>query len=462
MKVPTPSMRSGAVSWMALPLLALFIMSCSEDSPVDQTSSKNASEYGAAVPTAWSNLQLELVQKTPGFSPPVAARAFGYTGVALYQSVLPGMPNYNSLEGQLNGLNDGAVPDPEQGQEYHWPTVANAALAQITTQLFANATDEMKAKITALEAQYANPTEVDAAVVTRSAAYGKAVADAVFEWSKTDGGHEGYSRNFPTSYTPPTGAGMWVPTPRKGGAAPQSALQPFWGTNRPFVLTPGNPNDLSDPGAPPAYSTDPSSQMYLEAKEVYDVVQGLTDDQEAIAAFWSDDPGTTCTPPGHSMSILTQCLDLEDKTLDFAAVGYAQVGFAVSDAFLACWESKFRYNLLRPITYIINEIDPAFTADDLPLSTPPFPEYTSGHSVQSGAAAEVLTSLMGNNFAFTDHTHDARPLPSRQFASFYAAADEAAISRLYGGIHYRAAIERGVEQGKKVAQQVLTKVDWMK
>lgn len=462
MKLSLSSVRSGAAALIAFPLFALFVVSCSEDSPTDQSSSKNASEYDAAVPTAWSNLQLELVQKTSGFTPPVAARAFGYTGVALYQALLSGMPNANSLEGQLNGLDDGALPDPEGGQEYHWPTVANAALSQITAQLFANATDEMKAKMAALEAQYASPTGVDAAVVTRSSTYGKAVADAVFEWSKTDGGHEGYSKNFPTTYTPPSGEGLWVPTPRKGGAAAQSALQPYWGNNRPFVLTPGNPNDLTDPGAPPAYSVDPSSTFYGEANEVYETVKGLNSEQMEIAAFWSDDPGTTCTPPGHSMSILTQCLSLENKKLDFAALAYAQVGIAVSDAFLACWESKYRYNLVRPLTYITNVIDPTFGADDLPLNTPPFPEYTSGHSVQSGAAAEVLTNLMGNAFAFTDHTHDARTLPSRQFSSFYAAADEAAISRLYGGIHYRAAIERGVDQGKAVAQQVLTKVDWTK
>lgn len=462
MKFSFPSIRSGVTGVIAVPLLALFVMSCSETNPVDTPTSKGAAEYDATVPTAWFNLQLECVQKTPGFSPPVASRAFGYSGVALYQAVLGGMPNNKSLEGQLNGLNDGMISDPESGKEYHWPTVANAALARITTLLFGNATDEMKAKVAALEAQHANPSGVDAQVVSRSIAYGQKVADEVFEWSKTDGGHEGYTRNFPSSYTPPTGAGLWVPTPQKSGANPQAALQPYWGQNRPFVLTAGNPNDLSDPGAPPAYSTDPSSQFYIEAKQVYDAVKNLTAEQEAIAIFWSDDPGATCTPPGHSVSILTQCLSLEGKKLDFAAVAYAQVGMAISDAFLACWESKYRYNLMRPITFIIDQIDPAFTAADLALNTPPFPEYTSGHSTQSGAAAEVLTALFGENFAFTDHTHDARPLPSRSFTSFYNFADEAAISRLYGGIHYDAAIKRGVTQGKKIGQQVRTKVDWTK
>ena len=124
------------------------------------------------------------------------------------------------------------------------------------------------------------------------------------------------------------------------------------------------------------------------------------------------------------------------------------------------WESKYRYNLVRPITYIVNVIDPAYDYNDLPVNTPPFPEYTSGHSVQSGATAEVLTSLFGNSFSFTDHTHDQLGYAARSYTSFYEAADEAAISRLYGGIHYRAAIENGVDQGKKVGGQVIQSIDW--
>ena len=180
-------------------------------------------------------------------------------------------------------------------------------------------------------------------------------------------------------------------------------------------------------------------------------MNNLTDEQRAIALFWADDLGATATPPGHSISLTTQVLSQLAARLDIAAETYAKVGIAVADAFIRCWDTKYRYNLLRPVTYIQRLID----ADWLPLLvTPPFPEYTSGHSAQSGAAAEVLTDLFGPDFAFVDHTHDSRGLPARAFRSFFQAADEAAISRLYGGIHFRPAIERGLDQGRCVGRAV--------
>ena len=182
---------------------------------------------------------------------------------------------------------------------------------------------------------------------------------------------------------------------------------------------------------------------------MYRAVNELTPEQEAIARFWSDDPGTTPTPSGHSISITTQVLRRERASLAKAAETYARLGMAVSDAFVACWHEKYRYNLLRPVTYIRALID----GDWLPvLVTPPFPEYPSGHSVQSGAAFQVLTDLFGRRYSFVDHTHDERGLASRRFRSFSEAAEEAAFSRLYGGIHFRAAIENGVAQGKRIGR----------
>jgi membrane-associated phospholipid phosphatase len=158
----------------------------------------------------------------------------------------------------------------------------------------------------------------------------------------------------------------------------------------------------------------------------------------------------------HWISILNQIL-AGHPTLDVAAVAYAKLGIAVADSFIVCWHNKYIYNVVRPITYIQKVIEPTWNMPDVadPVVTPPFPEYTSGHSVQSSAAAAVLTSMFGDNFAFTDHTDDALGYPPRSFPSFTTAAEEAAISRLYGGIHYRAAIENGLAQGRCVAEKVL-------
>jgi PAP2 superfamily len=399
-----------------------------------------ASAYSAKVPAAWFDLALTLVRTTPGFSPPVASRALGYAGVALHEALLPGLPSRRSLAGRLNGL---TPVRPPADRAYHWPTVASSALAAILRLLFPTAPSAGREEIERLEQRFAADAKalLSPGVFTRSAARGATVARHVFAWSTTDGGHESFRTNFPP-YTPPNGPGLWVPTP----PAFSPALQPYWGSNRPFALA---ASDSSDPGAPPPFSEEPASAFFAEANECYLRASALTAEEEAIARFWADDPVRTATPPGHSLSILTQVVRAFDVPLDRAAEAYAKVAIAVADAFIACWRTKYRYNLLRPVTYVQQGIDPAWTPL---LATPPFPEYTSGHSVQSAAAAYVLTDLFGA-VALTDRTHESAGLPARSFPSFTAAAEEAAISRLYGGIHFRSAIERGLEQGIHVGRE---------
>lgn len=400
-----------------------------------------AEAFDAGVATAWFDEMLALIQETPGYSPPVASRAIAYSGIALYEAVLAGMPEHVSLAGLVNSL--APLPGAGRNPAYNWPIAANAALAEMARQLFPTAPASRLAAVDALEASYlaAAPRGIRA----RSIDHGRAVARAVFAWSRSDGGHEGYLHNFPADYEPPVGQGLWVPTP----PGFLRALQPLWGRNRMFL--PGPP--AGDPEPPITYSTDPGSACFAEAHEVYTAVNNLTAEQLAIARFWADDPGTTATPPGHSVAILTGLLRARDASLAEAATAYARMGIALADVFIACWRVKYQHNLLRPITYIRDHIDPAW-GDPLPVTTPPFPEYTSGHSVQSAASATVLTAHFGA-VPFVDHTHEERGLPARSFASFDAAAAEAAVSRLYGGIHFRAAIERGLVQGRRIGERVV-------
>jgi hypothetical protein len=398
------------------------------------------------VANSWYDLQLRLVKETPGFSPPVAARAFGYTGIALYEAVRPGLPGYQSLTGQLNKFD--YVPQATPKVEYHWPAVANSALATITRRLYPTATDTNKEALEALYKRNADSYRASAPpnVVSQSEKFGEDVAAAVFEWSRTDGGHEAYLRNFPADYIAPKGQGLWEPTPRTNGD-PQPALQPYWGNLRTLLPRVGN----CDPPAPPAYSDARDSRFQREVLEVYQVSQKLNPEQIEIARFWADDPGETATPPGHSVAILMQLLEEPGVSPALAAEAYAKVGIAVSDAFVGCWSTKYRYGLVRPVTAIRNTYDKEW----LPLlNTPPFPEYTSGHSVQTSAAAAVLSTLFGDGHAFTDRSHTADGRAPRSFASFADMAEEAAISRLYAGIHYRAAIEAGLSQGDCIGKRV--------
>lgn len=413
-----------------------------------------ADEPSSELAVRWYDLQLQLIKDTDGFTPPIAARALAYSGVTLYETVEPASEEYNSLVGQLNDLD--SLPKPEPGQTYHWEAAVNSAMAAILRSLFSSAVLPNRVAIDELEQKYADWYKAEAGeeVFNRSAAYGKAVAAAVFEWSETDGGKDAYTVSYPSDYIPPKEPGLWVPTPPDY----RRALQPFHDKLRPFVIK-TKVDCLAPP--PTEYSEDPSSQFYAEAKEVYDTVNNLTDEQIEIAQFWADDPGVTFTPPGHSVNIASQVLRAEKADLMLAAETYARMGIAVADAFISCWNTKYTYNLIRPITYIRRVIDMRWNNPDItdPVITPPFPEYTSGHSVQSGAAAAVLTAMFGDNYRFTDWSHTGRSqydlgMDPRSFDSFDDFADEAAISRLYGGIHFRPAIELGVEQGKCIGGKV--------
>lgn len=390
--------------------------------------------------TSWYRLVLELVRHTPTYSPPVASRAFGYIGVTAYEAVATGTDDLAPLSGQLNALTP--VPPRDPGQDYDDTIVLQSALAFAAQNFFGNTGPTghraMDAMARSLGGKVAEGVAED--VAARSAAYGEALAAHILAWSQDDGGAIVENMGFPYEYTLTEGPAHWVPTSLI--RQQQTPLLPEWGNNRPFAMPDGAACPLPPP---PEYSEDPASAFYAEAKEVHDAVQSLSPEQMAIARFWSDDPMLSPTPPGHWISIALQILDRDGADVEQSVDLLARLGIALSDSFIGCWNAKFRYDLVRPVTYIRRTMDPKW---ETLLITPPFPEYPSGHSTQSGAAATVLTAFFGEPFAFTDATHADDGLPPRPFPDFWAAAEEAGISRLYGGIHFRAAIERGLDQGR--------------
>jgi hypothetical protein len=421
------------LAWL-IPLMfcLLLVSSCKKEDTAPTT-------YPADVALSWINLQLKLT-KTTSASPTVFPRRFAYSGIALYESIVPGLTGYQSLVGQINTMP--AMPAPTAGLSYHWLASANAALAAINRSLYPTTSAANKATIDSLEAAYNTlyQSQVSADEFNRSVAFGKQVAITLADWCKTDG----YDNATP--YTPPTGAGFWVPTP--AGLAP--AVLPNWGACRLLVTGSG---DGADQGAPLAYSEDPASPYYAGAKEVYDLSLNATADQKATTIFWADNPDGKSFISGHWLSILSQTLTKEKPNLDVAAAAYAQMGIAQSEAAISCWKSKYVYHTLRPITYIRSVMA---HNDWLPLlvNTPAHSEYPSGHAVLSSAAAQTLTYLFGPNYAFTDHSYDSIGLTARSFPSFEAAAINAGDSRVFGGIHYRSTCDISQKQGKKVAENV--------
>jgi hypothetical protein len=440
--------------------LSIFSLSCQKEGQQKQqqeeiSSANRNSQHGHLTQTktftsdvvvAWMNMQLRLMRTATGIPNNAFVRPYAYTGIALYEAVEPGMPAYQSLAGQVNGLS--GLPQTEPGFAYHWPSSANAALAYINMQMFPTTSAANKTSIDSLEnalkTQYQN--EADSETISRSIAFGKGVAQKIFEWSATDG-----YLHVSDPYTAPTGEGLWVPTPPAFAAAGT----PYWGNLRPIVSGSG---DNAQPGAPTPYSTNPASDFYKMVKQVYDVSQTLTPADSARALYWRDVPGVTT--PGHYISILKQVLENDKPTLDKAAIAYALGGIAVNDAAISTWQTKFHYNLVRPITYIRTVLGHA-TWNSL-LTTPAHPEYSSAHAVLSSATADVFSSLFGDNYGFTDHTYDYLGFASRTFNSFGAFGVEAGNSRLYAGIHYQPSIDIGLVQGRKVAQNVISKLKFLK
>ena len=393
-----------------------------------------------AVLAGWYGLVLELVRHTPTYSPPVASRSFAYLGVTSFEAVASGSSGLNSLAGQLNGFQ--SLPRRTDGLAYDDAIVLHSALEFAVQNHFNNTgpTGQRAMAAVAVKLRDATYGGVAADVIENSEAHGKLVAEQVLQWSQGDGGAVIANMGFPLKFELKKGPGDWQPTSLI--SQQQAPLLPDWGNNRPFAMPLGTSCGIA-PAV--AYSEDPASAFFNEALEVVTVKKNLTPEQRAIARFWSDDPMLSPTPPGHWISIALQIFKRDKLNTEKQVDVLARLGIAEADAFIGCWQSKFTHNLLRPVTYIKKFIDPKWEAV---LITPPFPEFPSGHSTQSGAAAVVLTEMLGENFAFEDATHKKDGLPPRKFASFWAAAEEAGISRLYGGIHFRDAIVRGLEQGR--------------
>jgi hypothetical protein len=387
-----------------------------------------------------------LVRHTPTYSPPVASRSLAYLGVTAFEAAASGNGELQSLAGQLNGLR--AFPPREAGQTYDEALVLDAALSFAVQNLFSNTGPTGQRAIAALQEKLHRQISaaLPADVVSRSDAYGRAVAEHIWAWSLEDGGAVVENMGFPLEYALTKGAAHWAPTSLI--AQQQAPLLPNWGKNRTFVIPNGAVCGLPEP---PAYSEDKNSEFYKQAFEVYQTRQNLSPEQRATARFWADDAMLSVTPPGHWISIALQILARDDAGFAKSVDVLARLGIATSDAFVGCWNAKFQYDLVRPVTYIRRVIDPKW---DPLLITPPFPEYPSGHSTQSAAAATVMTNLFGEDFAFLDATDRSDGLAPRDFPSFWAAAREAANSRLLGGIHFRAAIERGLDQGRCIGEYV--------
>jgi hypothetical protein len=404
-------------------------------------STPKAEHLSAQVAVDWYKLQLRIIlNANPAISPTVAGRIFAYTGIGLYESVRYGIKNSVSFSKKLYQMP--AMPSRENNNGYNWEVSANTALASLVRSFYPGLTDQNKASIDSLEKAYNEMllADLDLTAFQRSQSYGHAVAEAIFNWSKTDNDNQSS-----TGYVIPVFAGAWEKTP----PAFVNPASPFLGEARPLL-------QLHVTGVGPVfpfpYSEIPSSDFYKMVKDIYDVSQTMTPEQRDIALFWNDiGVGRGYTPPGHSVSILNQLLEQKQISLGLAAEGYAKLGIALREALILCFRSKYHYNLVRPVTYIRKLINPIW----LPLiGTPAHPEYPAAHAYVTMAAMEALSKLFGDNVAFIDHTYDFLGFAPRTFSKLTDAGKESGISRRYGGIHYLPSIETGWALGMKIGDDI--------
>lgn len=441
----------------ALFLLSLTVLQqCSEEDHSPQAI--NDADKGLAA--RWADITLNMVSKSFPNSPTYTSRCLGYIGLTMYESVVHGSSHHTSMTGQLNGLY--SLPLPEPNLDYHWVLSMNAGQAHILKSLYPHANSDLVAAINDLEltAYLSASDTIDMEAAERSVAYGRAVAAAILEWAKTDGGHEGYLFNFDPEYEFPIGPPYWSP-PVFGQSASQLPLHPYWGNNRTFVKA----NSMLPVPEMVAYSTTKNSACYNLFKQVYVKRETLTDEEKRIAAWWADDPTQTASPPGHSYNLATIAITTAQSNIFTAAEVYAKVGMAVADAFICCWKCKYNYHSVRPFRYITANIDAQYRQF---WPEPPFPAFSSGHATQSAAAAIVMISVFGNKFPLVDNTYSNRPsdfenirYTTRSYDNLWATAEECAYSRLLGGIHTAQDNETGTAQGRLIGENIVG-LSWSK
>lgn len=423
----------------------LWLPSCKQTSTDYQKKANNAEFIHAGVRRITDIIRHDI------FAPPISARIYAYSSIAAYEALVPGFPAYQSLAGQLNGLTP--CPKPEPGMEYCFPLASvNAQLIVGRQLVFSEGdVDELKDQIF----ENFSGMNMSEEVYDRSMAYGEAVAKHILAWSKGD--NYAQIRSAPKFTIDVENPARWRPTPPAYG----DALEPHWPKIRPWVMDSAS-QFKSDP--PVTFSTDEKSDFYKQALEVRDIVAAKDPEKEMIAWYWDDNPFAMevsghvafakkkISPGGHWMNIVGHASRKANADIMVSTEAYVKVACALADAFIACWDIKYKTNLIRPESYINQYMDPSWQ----PLiQTPPFPEHTSGHSTISMASAAVLTGIFGDNFSFTDSTEVEFGIDPRSFKSFYQASEEVGMSRLYGGIHYRRGNEAGLKCGKELGLFVL-------
>ena len=427
--------------------LSIVLISCSQDNTGYTSKFNDPFLYNKTVKTL-NNVVLEN-----NFPPMIAARNYAYANIAAYECMAAGDSALVSLAGQIKHLMP--LPKVQEGQVVDYPLAALLAFVKV-----GNAVTFPEGSLMDYHARLlkmADSLEVPGAVVKSTLIFSDSIASAILRWSKGD--HYAATRGA-SRYSINDSVGRWVPTP----PTYESGLEPHWREIRPFLL---DSAAQFKPGRPPVFDLNPNSVYYRSMMEVKNTVDQLTEEQKHIADFWDDNPfrmhvsghvmfaTKKFSPAGHWMNIVGIAASKANADFATTVAAYTQTSIALFDGFISCWDEKYSSNYVRPETVINEKVSGEWHPY---IQTPPFPSYTSGHSTISAAAAEVMTNFFGDQLSFTDTSLLEFGIANREIKSFRQAAQEASISRLYGGIHYRFDLDSGNAAGTRLGAFVVSRL----
>lgn len=406
-------------------------------------------------PLALKDLQNEyisvlqsLTKNTVGVTAPVAGRLFNYFFLGTHEVLVGIVDDIHSFDKKLENYDRTVFPD--ENNSYQPELIYALTAEKLLQDLFftMSKSDSLKFHQKSRELLSTIAEKADKNEVKNAKNYVTEFIEEFNKFSKSDGGENGVLENYPEDYKITNCDSCWVRT--MPNFLP--AEHPYWGENNLLVL---NEVDKDNTLKPMRFSTDEKSELYLEALEIYKLQDNATLEQEIIAKYWNDAPGHSGTPVGHFFSILNQLFEKENTDFETRSKWYAILGLSLNDAIIKTWGLKYKHNFIRPITYIHKHISTSFNSI---ISTPPFPEYPSGHSVQAGVASTVFNQLFSEKYAFIDSTHINRTDiigEPRNFDSFNDFAEELSISRWYGGIHFRKSLDESLEYGRSLGKLLL-------
>ena len=434
-----------------LPIILLVITSCNQDSKKDYTKIFNDPLLYSKTVKRLNDVVLEN-----NFPPMIGSRNYVYANIAAYESIVAGDNNYITLAGQIKHLP--ALPKPEPGKEIDFSLAALLSFTKVGNAVtFPEGSlmgyyEELK--------KMADGVGMPSVVLENTIRFSDSIVAAIMRWSKKD--NYAQTRTAERYTVQNDVEGRWVPTPPMYG----TAIEPHWREIRTMVLD--SASQFMPPRPPVCDLKNKNSVFYKAMLEVKTIGENLSDEQKHIADFWDDNPfklnvmghvnfaTKRFSPPGHWMNIVGIGAKKAGADFKTTVAAYTNTAIALFDAFISCWDEKYRSNYVRPETVINN----MFNKENWQpyIQTPPFPSYTSGHATNSAAAAEVMTKWFGENISFTDTSLLEFGIANREIKSFRGAAAEAAMSRLYGGIHFRFDNEEGAKAGKKLGEFIVSRI----